>query len=68
ILLGTVLGGLLLHVRLSGVMLNFDLPYLHTPIDTAAEAAITVIVAVYAVAALVCAVGVAVARRLRARP
>jgi MFS transporter, LPLT family, lysophospholipid transporter len=52
ILLGTVLGGLLIHVRLSGVMLTFDLPYIHTPIDTAAEAAITVIVAVYAVAAL----------------
>ena len=52
ILLGTVLGGLLIHVRVSGVMLGFDLPFVDTPIETPAEAAITVIVAVYAVAAL----------------
>jgi hypothetical protein len=52
ILLGTVLGGLLIHVRVSGVMLDFDLPLIDTPINTPAEAAITVIVAVYAVAAL----------------
>jgi LPLT family lysophospholipid transporter-like MFS transporter len=52
ILLGTVLGGLLIHVRVSGVMLGFDLPFIDTPINTPAEAAITVIVAVYAVAAL----------------
>jgi MFS family permease len=52
ILLGTVLGGLLIHVRVSGVMLGLDLPLIDTPINTPAEAAITVIVAVYAVAAL----------------
>jgi MFS transporter, LPLT family, lysophospholipid transporter len=52
ILLGTVLGGLLIHVRVSSAMLGFDFPFLDTPIDTPAEAAITVIVAVYAIAAL----------------
>jgi hypothetical protein len=36
----------------SGVLLHFDLPLIETPIDTPAEAAIAVIVAVYAVAAL----------------
>jgi MFS transporter, LPLT family, lysophospholipid transporter len=52
ILLGTVLGGLLIHVRISNAMLGFDLPFIDTPIDTPAEAAITVTVAVYAIAAL----------------
>ncbi len=52
ILLGTVLGGLLIHVRISSAMLGFDFPYVHTPIDTPAEAAISVIVIVYAIAAL----------------
>src|SRR5687768_12493902 len=47
ILLGTVLGGLLIHVRISSAMLGFDFPYVHTPIDTPAEAAISVIVVVY---------------------
>ncbi len=52
ILLGTVLGGLLIHVRVSNAILSFDLPFIDTPINTPAEAAITIIVAVYAVAAL----------------
>jgi hypothetical protein len=52
ILLGTVLGGLLIHVRVSGAMIDFDLPLIDTSIDTPAEAAIIVIVAVYVVAAL----------------
>jgi MFS family permease len=52
IILGTMLGGLLIHVRVSGVLLHFDLPFLETSIDTAAEAAIAIIVAVYAIAAL----------------
>src|SRR6185436_514938 len=43
IILGTMLGGLLLH---------FDMPLIDTSIDTAAEAAIAVIVVVYAIAAL----------------
>jgi hypothetical protein len=42
----------LIHVRVSGVLLHFDLPLIDTPIDTPAEAAISIIVGVYAVAAL----------------
>jgi MFS family permease len=52
ILLGTMLGGLLIHARVSGTLLAFDLPFIDTPIDTAAEAAIALIVVVYAVAAM----------------
>jgi MFS family permease len=52
ILLGTVLGGILIHVRVSGVLLHLDMPLIETPIDTPAEAAIAVIVIVYALAAL----------------
>src|SRR5687767_7934080 len=52
IILGTMLGGLLIHVRISGVLLHFDLPLLETSIDTPAEAAIAIIVVVYAIAAL----------------
>jgi LPLT family lysophospholipid transporter-like MFS transporter len=52
ILLGTVLGGILIHVRTSGVLLAIDLPLIETPIDTPAEAAIALIVAVYAIAAV----------------
>jgi MFS family permease len=52
ILLGTVLGGVLIHIKISGVLLHFDLPLIETPIDTPAEAAISLIVAVYAIAAL----------------
>ena len=52
ILLGTVLGGVLIHARVSGVLLHFDFPFIDTPIDTPAEAAISVIAVVYAIAAL----------------
>jgi MFS transporter, LPLT family, lysophospholipid transporter len=52
ILLGTVLGGVLIHARVSGVLLHLDFPGIDTPIDTAAEAAIAVIVIVYALAAI----------------
>jgi LPLT family lysophospholipid transporter-like MFS transporter len=52
ILLGTVLGGILIHARVSGVLLHFDMPGIDTPIDTPAEAAIAVIVIVYAIAAV----------------
>ena len=52
IILGTMLGGLLIHAGVSGTLLAFDLPFIDTPIDTAAEAAIAVIVIVYALAAL----------------
>ncbi|HET7198427.1 MAG TPA: lysophospholipid transporter LplT, partial [Burkholderiales bacterium] len=52
IILGTMLGGLLIHARVSGVLLHFDMPGFDTPIDTPAEAAIAIIVVVYAIAAL----------------
>jgi MFS transporter, LPLT family, lysophospholipid transporter len=52
IILGTVLGGVLILPRVAGVMLNVDLPWIQTPIDTPAEAAIALIVFIYAIAAL----------------
>jgi len=52
IILGTVLGGVLIHSRVAGVLLGFDFPFVETPIDTPAEAAVAVIVFIYAVAAL----------------
>jgi MFS family permease len=52
IILGTMLGGLLIHVRVSGVLLHLDFPFFDTPIDTPAEAAIALIVVAYAIAAL----------------
>jgi len=48
IILGTVLGGVLVHARVSGMLLDLELPYL----ETAAQAAIAFIVVVYAIAAL----------------
>ena len=52
IILGTMLGGVLLHANISGVLLHLDFPFIDTPIDTPAEAAIALIVVVYAIAAL----------------
>src|SRR6185436_13231926 len=52
IILGTMFGGLLIHSQVAGTLLAFDLPFLDTSIDTAAEAAIAVIVVVYGVAAV----------------
>ncbi len=52
IILGTMLGGLLIDVRVSGVLLHFDMPLIETSIDTPAETAIALIVVVYAIAAL----------------
>ena len=51
IILGTVLGGVLINVRVSGLLLNMDLPYIETGIDTPAEAAVSLIVFIYAIAA-----------------
>jgi len=51
IILGTVLGGVLIHWRVSGVLLSFDMPFLDTSVDTPAEAAIAIIVFIYAIAA-----------------
>jgi len=47
-----VLGGVLIHARVSGALLGFDLPFIDTDIDTPAEAAIAITAAVYAIAAL----------------
>jgi LPLT family lysophospholipid transporter-like MFS transporter len=52
IILGTVLGGVLIHIKVSGVLLQMDLPLIETPIETPAQAAIALIVVVYAIAAL----------------
>jgi len=51
IILGTVLGGVLLHEGVSQYLLGFDFPFIDTHVDTPPEAAISLIVAVYAVAA-----------------
>jgi MFS family permease len=52
IILGTVLGGVLIHGRVAGALISIDLPLVDTGIDTPAEAAIALIVLVYALAAL----------------
>jgi MFS family permease len=51
IILGTVLGGVLINARVAGTLLNVDLPFYETSIDTPAEAAIALIVFIYAIAA-----------------
>jgi MFS family permease len=51
IILGTALGGALIDPTLSAWLLSFEIPGLHTGVDTAAEAAIVVIALVYAIAA-----------------
>jgi MFS family permease len=52
IILGVLLGGQLISPRVANVLLGFDFPYINTGIDTPPQAAISVIVGVYAVAAL----------------
>ena len=52
IILGTMFGGLLIHAQVAGTLLTFDLPFVDTSIDTAAEAAVAVIVAIYGIAAV----------------
>ena len=52
IILGTVLGGVLIHQQVSGILLHIDMPLIDTGIDTPAEAAIALIVVVYAAAAI----------------
>ncbi|MBI2295695.1 MAG: lysophospholipid transporter LplT [Betaproteobacteria bacterium] len=51
IILGTLLGGVLVSEAVSKRLLGFDIPHFETGIDTAPEAAILVIVVVYAIAA-----------------
>ncbi|WP_348694200.1 lysophospholipid transporter LplT [Duganella fentianensis] len=52
IIFGTVLGGKLVGAQVSGFLLGFDFPLIDTGIDTAPEAALCVVVAIYALAAL----------------
>jgi len=52
IVLGTLLGGMLIGPRISGVLLKVDMPLIDTSINTPPEAAIVVIAFVYVVAAL----------------
>jgi MFS family permease len=51
IILGVLLGGALITPRVSHMLLGFDLPMLDTGIDTAPEAAIALIIALYIIAA-----------------
>jgi MFS family permease len=52
IILGIVLGGQLVGKNLSTLLLGFDMPMMSTSIDTAPEAAIACMIAVYIVAAI----------------
>ncbi|MES2832970.1 MAG: lysophospholipid transporter LplT [Pseudomonadota bacterium] len=47
IILGTVLGGALINPQISGLLLSIEIPQLSIGIDTAAEAALTVIMGIY---------------------
>jgi MFS family permease len=51
IILGVLLGGQLVGPRISGILLGFDLPMFDTGIDTPPEAALMVLMVVYALAA-----------------
>ena len=51
IILGVLLGGQLIGHSISSVLLSFDLPFIDTSIDTPAEAAISVLILVYVLAA-----------------
>src|SRR5688572_8666220 len=52
IVIGTLVGGLLISNRAATTLLGFDVPFIETHIDTAAEAAIAVIMGFYLIAAL----------------
>ncbi|MBC7685608.1 MAG: lysophospholipid transporter LplT [Bdellovibrionales bacterium] len=51
IILGTVMGGALVSTAGSAFMLGLDLPFIDTPIDTTTEAALSVVVGIYILAA-----------------
>ena len=53
IILGVVLGGLLISGPVSGVLLAIDIPKIDTGVETPPEAAISVIIGCYAIAALI---------------
>jgi MFS family permease len=52
IILGVLLGGALISPKITAALLSMDLPLIDTPIDTAPESAISVIMAFYLIAAL----------------
>jgi MFS family permease len=52
IILGTLLGGVLISRAVSSMLLEFDMPWINTGIDTPPEAAIAVIVVFYVIAAV----------------
>ena len=52
IILGVMLGGMLIRTGVSDILLGYDLPFIDTGIDTPPDAAIAIIIAVYAVAAI----------------
>jgi MFS family permease len=52
IIFGTVMGGALVSVKGSALLLGFDFPFLDTGIDTTSEAAMAVVAAIYVVATL----------------
>ena len=53
IILGFLLGGALITPRISATLLGVDFPFIDWPIDTAPDAAIAVIMAVYLIAAII---------------
>lgn len=53
IILGTVLGGLLISAKVSTALLGFDMPIFTTHIDTPPEAAISLIMGIYLIAAMI---------------
>src|SRR5215470_7753713 len=52
IVIGAVLGGFLISPRVSAMLLSFDMPLIDTPVDTPPEAAISVIMVLYFIAAI----------------
>jgi len=52
IILGVVLGGLLIRATTADVLLGLDFPFFDTGIDTPPEAALAIIIVVYAIAAV----------------
>jgi len=52
IILGVMLGGMLIRTGVSDVLLGYDLPFIDTGIDTPPDAAIAIIIVVYAIAAI----------------
>jgi MFS family permease len=52
IILGTALGGSLISPKIAAALLSIDMPFMETDIDTASEAAVSVIMFFYLVAAV----------------